>query len=336
MTAEALPLPRAVVWRRLHSLAGFWFVLFLMEHLFTNSQAALFFGDDGVWFVRSVNWLHNLPYLQVIELVLLGVPFTYHALLGVRYLFTSRANVMGGGGKRPRLGYERNFAYTLQRLSSWILLVGLILHVWYMRFHMYPTVVHEGTSSYYFATYHVDSGIYSLADRLDVKLYDLEAVEREKNQLSKQAAKMELVRQKLQLIEEEGVKETGVYNAEVDSVYQSWQGYRTKQKFLQGLESKKLYEGEVIAVSTNFGNIMLLNVREAFKSVTKSILYTLFVAAACFHGFNGLWTFLITWGVLLNKRIQTGMVSVSYAFMAFMGFLGFIAIWGSYFVNLRN
>ncbi len=336
MNTDTLSLPKPVVWRRLHSLTGLWFVLFLIEHLFTNSQAALLFGDDGMWFVRSVNWLHNLPYLQVIEVILLGVPMLYHAILGVRYLFTSKANVVGRGKKRPQLSYGRNWAYTIQRLSSWILLVGLILHVWYMRFDLYPAVIHEGSQTYYFAKYHIDEGLYSVADRLEVKLYDMEAIEQEKVHFAKQAPKMDLVRQKLQTIQEEEMSDKGVYNSEVDSVYQSWQSYKTKQKFIHGLESQSLSDGEVMAVSTNFGNIMLLNVREAFKSVTKSILYTIFVAAACFHAFNGLWTFMITWGLILNVRSQKSAVSVCYSLMVIMALLGFMAIWGTYWINLRH
>jgi succinate dehydrogenase / fumarate reductase cytochrome b subunit len=289
-----------------------------------------------MWFVSSVNWLHNLPYLQVIEVVLLGAPIAYHGVLGIRYLMTSKSNVIGGGGKSPKLSYGRNWAYTLQRITSWILLIGLVLHVWYMRFYIYPTVVRDGGQTYYFANYYIDDGLYPVADRLQVKLYDFEAIEREKNNFAKQATKMDLLRQKLETLQEEEMQDKGAYNAEVDSLYQSWQLYKGKEKFLQGLESKTYKEGEVVAVTTNFGNIMLLNVREAFKSITKCILYTIFVLAACFHAFNGLWTFLITWGLILNLRAQSRMVSVCYALMLLVSFLGLMSIWGTYWINLRN
>ena len=55
-------LPSAFIWRRVHSLMGLWLVLFLMEHLLTNSQAALLLGDNGKMFVQMVNGLHNLPF----------------------------------------------------------------------------------------------------------------------------------------------------------------------------------------------------------------------------------------------------------------------------------
>lgn len=336
MTVEALPMPREVIWRRLHSLTGLWFVLFLVEHLFTNSQAALFFGDDGMWFVRSVNFIHNLPYLQVIEVVLLGIPIAYHAILGIRYCFSAKPNVAGGRSKRPRMSTGRNWAYTFQRLTSWILLIGLVLHVWYMRFYTYPTIVHEGKHTYYFATYKVDSGIYSVADRLGVKLYDREEIEREKALFSKQMPRMDLVRQKLRSIEDDSNYSKDIYNREVDSVHQSWQHFQDRLHYLEGLESKRINESEVVGVSENFGNIILLTVRDAFKSVTKAILYTIYVAAACFHAFNGLWTFMITWGLMLNMRSHAKMVGVSVALMLLFGFLGVMAIWGTYWINLKN
>lgn len=68
MTAAAAAIPKAFIWRRLHSLMGLWLVLFLIEHLLTNSQAALWLGDNGRGFVNMVNAIHNLPYLEVIEL----------------------------------------------------------------------------------------------------------------------------------------------------------------------------------------------------------------------------------------------------------------------------
>ena len=122
-------LPNAFVWRRLHSFLGIWLVLFLIEHLVTNSQAALIIGDDGNGFVRGVNLIMSLPYLHVIEVVLIGVPFAVHIVWGIKYLRTSKSNSFGGDGSKPSLGqYGRNRAYTWQRITSWILLLGIILH----------------------------------------------------------------------------------------------------------------------------------------------------------------------------------------------------------------
>ena len=51
-------LPKEFILSRLHSLTGLLIVIFLFEHLLTNSQAALLIGDDGAGFVRMVNFIH--------------------------------------------------------------------------------------------------------------------------------------------------------------------------------------------------------------------------------------------------------------------------------------
>src|SRR5476649_2758897 len=98
---SASSVPSAFIWRRLHSLMGLWLVLFLFEHLLTNSQAALLLGDNAKGFVELVNALHNLPYLQAIEIFLLGVPIAIHAVLGIKYLFTSKMNAHKTDGSKP-------------------------------------------------------------------------------------------------------------------------------------------------------------------------------------------------------------------------------------------
>ena len=89
------------VWKRLHSLMGLWLVLFLIEHLFVNSQAALLLGGNGKSFVDAVNAIHNLPYLPAIEIGLLGIPILIHMVWGIKILFTSKSNVSSSDGSKP-------------------------------------------------------------------------------------------------------------------------------------------------------------------------------------------------------------------------------------------
>jgi succinate dehydrogenase / fumarate reductase cytochrome b subunit len=74
-------------------------------------------------------------------------------------------------------------------------------------------------------------------------------------------------------------------------------------------------------------------VRETFKSPLYAVLYTLFLLAAAFHAFNGFWTFLITWGVILSYRSQRAMIPVCMIGAAVLACLGLAAIWGSYWLN---
>jgi succinate dehydrogenase / fumarate reductase, cytochrome b subunit len=298
MSIQSQPFPQAFIWRRLHSLTGLWLVLFLIEHLLVNSQAALWLGDNGKEFVSLVNGIHDLPYLEAIEIVLLGVPILIHLIWGIKYLFTSKFNSYKTDGSKPSLPeYGRNRAYTWQRITSWILVVGLTGHIVKFRFLEYPSSANVGTvSASYFVRISQDGGLPSLAKRLGVTLYDRKAI----------------------ATEEEKKKDNS-----------------DQTEWLSALTYRHLSSTEVIAEAHNFGTASLLAVRDTFKSPVYIGLYTIFVLAACFHAFNGFWTFLITWGVVLKVAAQKFMVNVAIGLMLLITFLGLIAIWGTYWLNLR-
>jgi succinate dehydrogenase / fumarate reductase, cytochrome b subunit len=300
MSTDSIRLPRAFIWRRVHSLTGLWVVLFLMEHLLVNSQAALWLGENGKGFVNMVNGIHNLPYLQVIEIFLLGVPLALHLFWGIKYLFTSRANSYSSDGSKPSLPeYGRNRAYTWQRITSWILVVGLIGHVAKFRFLDYPITVHVGGSSSYFVSVSKDRGLPDIARRLGVTLFDQKAVEREIKRLKTTRDQEEI----------------------------SW---------IEGLRKRPLSREEVIVEAHDFGTASLFSVRDTFKSPIYVALYTLFVLAACFHAFNGFWTFLISWGIVLRMSAQKSSVKLAITLMTLVAFLGLISVWGTYWLNLKG
>lgn len=333
MTAKTYAFPKEFVWRRLHSLLGLWVVIFLIEHLLTNSQAALLIGENGMGFIRAVNFIKHLPYLPVIEIFLLGVPILLHGIWGVRILMMSKMNAFTGKGSRPELPeYRRNHAYSWQRITSWVLLIGIIAHVGFMRFYMYPAIVSVGDDSYYFVRIGIDPGLYTVADRLHVKLYDASQIEATKKKINSSLEKLEQMTQKVRVIEESTVQ-LDLYQVETLKQYQSLEN---KKNWLKGLTKRNVSRGEVIAESTDFGTAMLLVVRDSFRSVFKAILYTIFVLSAVYHGFNGLWTFMITWGVVLKMRSQSRAVNWCVGIMMVVGFLGLASIWGTYFINLRN
>lgn len=158
------------IWRRVHSLMGFWLIIYLCEHLLVNSQASLWLGDDGHGFIRLVNSITELPYLQVIETLLIGLPLAIHAVWGIQRLFQSKMNSGNSDGSLPSLKYGRNRAYTWQRLTSWILLVGILAHVIQMRFVEKPQeVLFEGKHQW-IAEISYDEGLDSLSKRLGVQI----------------------------------------------------------------------------------------------------------------------------------------------------------------------
>lgn len=306
MSGSTSAIPRAFIWRRVHSLMGLWLAIFLLEHLLTNSQAALWLGDNGSGFVRMVNALHNLPYLQVIEIFLLGVPLLIHAVWGVKYALTGRSNAKSSNGAKPSLPqYGRNRAYSWQRITSWILLVGIVCHVAKFRFLEYPEkAVQEGGYAY-FTKVSLDAGLDTLSERLHVQLYNQAAVAKEV----------------------EGLK---AHNPE-----HSAQQYAQHVHWVKTLAKIPLSKETLVAVSPDFGTATLLAVRDVFKSPLYVALYTIFVLAACFHAFNGLWTFMITWGWVIKQSAQKKMGSLCIAIMLAIGFLGLAAVWGTYWINLR-
>jgi succinate dehydrogenase / fumarate reductase cytochrome b subunit len=285
-------------------------------------------GDNGKGFIDGVNSIHSLPYLPFIEIFLLGVPFAIHAVWGLHYLFTSKANSFSGDGSKPDLSeYPRNHAYTWQRITSWILLVGIIAHVVHMRFLEYPASADRLGERYYMSRLSLDDGLYTLASRLSVSLYGEEEILREKNHLKA-------------LENQDGLSNSMPPSYLFDLPKANdllWKQQVEQQKnWVAALEENPLNKGEIIAVSNSFGTAELLMVRDAFKSFWIQILYTIFVLSAAFHAFNGLWTFLVTWGIILTVTSQWWMQRISWGLMILTSFFGLAAIWATYFLNLKT
>jgi succinate dehydrogenase / fumarate reductase, cytochrome b subunit len=296
------------IWKRIHSLMGLWLVLFILEHLLTNSQAALWLGDNGQGFVRMVNTLHNLPYRQAIEITLLGVPIAIHMGWGIKYALKSKGNAVKTDGSTPSLPkLGRNRAYSWQRITSWILVFGIIGHVVQFRFLDYPHSVNQGNQSSYFVKLDKDESLSTLSGRLGVRLYDAKAILQEVKDLKKKArtisGKQTLAEKKEQ--------------------------YKIQEAFVQALQKVTLRSNEVVAESSDFGAVTLLTVRETFRNPFYCVLYTIFVLATCFHAFNGFWTFLLSWGIVVRVVAQRHLLKFAIALMGLSAFFGLAAIWGS-------
>lgn len=327
MASRIDSLPKAFIWRRLHSLMGLWLVLFLMEHLLTNSQAALLLGESGQGFVRMVNGLHNLPFLPLIELFLLGVPIAIHGYWGIRYLFTAEYNSFSSDGSKPHLSYGRNRAYTWQRITSWILVVLLTMHIVKFRFLEYPGVVNKGSHPTYFVTVKMDTGLYTVSQRLGAQLYDSERVK----QLQPDPQKaVETAAQSILS------HESHILDADDEQILCVYQTYEEQKRFADALDRVRLKPGEVIVAAGDFGTATLFSVRDTFKSPYWALLYTIFVLAACFHAFNGLWTSMLTWGWVVKVSSQRSGLKFALTLMAIVTFLGLAAIWGTYYLNLKT
>jgi succinate dehydrogenase/fumarate reductase cytochrome b subunit len=90
--------------------------------------------------------------------------------------------------------------------------------------------------------------------------------------------------------------------------------------------------GKVILNAPNPGLAMLFMVRDTFKSTFMCVIYSVFLLAAAFHAFNGVWTAMITWGAILSYRSQRAMLPVGWIGALALSLLGLAAIWGSYWI----
>ncbi len=307
MSTKTNPISSAFIWRRVHSLMGFWLVIYLVEHLIINSQAALWLGDNGAGFITFVNFLEALPCLQVIESLLIGFPLLIHAVWGIKRAFSQKTNSFPTNGKAPHLSYSRNHAFTWQRLSSWILLFGIIGHVAQMRFLEAPKKVILGNQVRYLNKIAFDEDLYTLAPRFGVTLYSAKAIS-----------------------EMDALTCQNTFSPDQAKEIETLQQISQKNGWIHALKSFSLKENEVVAESPSPGVGMLLMVRNTFQNPLFALLYTIFVLAASFHAFNGFWTFLITWGFILSYRSQKSMIPVSVIGMSILSVLGLIAIWGNY------
>lgn len=112
--------------RRLHSLLGVVPIgLFLLVHLTVNHQAT----GGAESFNRAANFMESLPFLHVLEILLIFLPLLYHAIYGLYIAFTGTVNT-------GKFGYFRNWMYLLQRITGVITLIFVAWHIWETRIAM--------------------------------------------------------------------------------------------------------------------------------------------------------------------------------------------------------
>lgn len=114
---------RSFLLKKLHSLSGLFFRLFLLEHFFTNSFAL--FGREA--YGEKAAFLQELPYLLFIEIFLLAAPILFHAGYGFYITYKGENNAL-------TYGYVRNWLYFGQRVTGAIAFFYIVFHVVSTRF----------------------------------------------------------------------------------------------------------------------------------------------------------------------------------------------------------
>ncbi|MFC5466801.1 succinate dehydrogenase cytochrome b558 subunit [Lederbergia graminis] len=110
-------------WRRLHSLLGVIPVgLFLVQHLVINHFATR--GEEA--FNKASDFMGNLPFVHILEWVVIYIPLLFHAILGIYIAFTANNNPV-------KLSFFRNWLFTIQRITGIILVFFIAWHVYQTR-----------------------------------------------------------------------------------------------------------------------------------------------------------------------------------------------------------
>jgi succinate dehydrogenase / fumarate reductase, cytochrome b subunit len=124
----AIRLSRTFVLRKLHQLSGiFPLGIFLLEHFYTNSKAI----DGAASFNKAVSDLQSIPYILFVEIGGIFIPLIYHAVYGLVITVEARPNNLN-------YPYPRNWFYTVQRVTGFILFLFITFHVLNFRFGLIP------------------------------------------------------------------------------------------------------------------------------------------------------------------------------------------------------
>jgi succinate dehydrogenase cytochrome b subunit len=101
--------------------------IFLLEHFYTNSKALAGAAD----FNNAVKDLQSIPYILLVEIGGIFIPLIYHAVYGLFITFEMRPNNLN-------YPYPRNWFYTIQRVTGFILFFFITFHVLNFRFGLIP------------------------------------------------------------------------------------------------------------------------------------------------------------------------------------------------------
>jgi len=124
----AIRLSRTFVLRKLHQLSGIMPLgFFLLEHFYTNSKAL--YGQAA--FNTAVTDLQSIPYILLVEIFGIFIPLIYHAVYGLVITVEARPNNLN-------YPYPRNWFYTIQRATGFILFFFIAFHVLNFRFGLIP------------------------------------------------------------------------------------------------------------------------------------------------------------------------------------------------------
>ena len=124
MSTEANANANHFLIRRVHSLLGLIPIgIFLMFHMCLNLTASL--GPEQ--YNKVIETMQSIPGIFIVELIIIFIPITFHAIYGAWIVYTGQGNVL-------RYKYARNWFYLIQRISGIYTVIFVIVHVFTLRF----------------------------------------------------------------------------------------------------------------------------------------------------------------------------------------------------------
>src|SRR5690554_406342 len=110
---------RDFFYRKLHSLLGVVPIgVFLFVHFLINYQAV----NGAESYNTAAGIMEYIPFLLVVEFVVIYIPILYHGIYGVYYAFQAKHNTTD-------YGFFRNWMFRLQRITGIITIIFVAWHV---------------------------------------------------------------------------------------------------------------------------------------------------------------------------------------------------------------
>lgn len=114
--------------RRLHSLLGVIPLgVFLIQHLLVNYTATQ--GEETFNFAAGI--MANLPFVLILETVIIYLPILFHGIYGIYIAFTAQYTGVGFHGT------YRNWIFYIQRITGIIAFIFIAIHVYQTRFQAF-------------------------------------------------------------------------------------------------------------------------------------------------------------------------------------------------------
>jgi len=141
-------------------------IIFFIQHLFINFLSSFWIFNNAKYFISFITFYHNLRGIKYIEIIFIAIPFILHALIGLKYMIGRRYSF-----KSDKL-YDQQKAYVLQKITAWILIIGILLHVLQMRFINHPATVTIDNQKYFALEITKSEKLSKIAKKLDFKILD--------------------------------------------------------------------------------------------------------------------------------------------------------------------